>query len=78
MSQTNVYRVTVMRFAPKKGMAFALSRTADVAAMNAQQAIRKLRYKYTREKAPLQPGEFVDEVTRVATLADVGRVRRKR
>lgn len=68
MRKTNVYRVTVMRYVAKKGVAFELSRTVDVAAMNAQHAIRKLRYNLTRKKDPLRPGEFVDEVTRVATI----------
>ncbi len=68
--RTNVYKVTIMRYAARKGLAFELSRTVDVAAMNAQQAIRKLRYRLTRAGTPMLPGEFVDEVVRVATLSE--------
>lgn len=66
-----LYKVTIMR--PRKpleniSVLFALSRTVEVAAIDAAQAIRKVKYNLTQTNKPLVLGEFIDEVTRLGII----------
>ena len=51
-----------------KTVLFALSRSVEVAALDASQAIRKVKYSLTQKGEPLRDDEFIDEVSRLGTI----------
>lgn len=47
---------------------FELSRSVEVAAEDASQAIRKVKYNLTKKGESLRDDEFIDEVARLGTI----------
>lgn len=66
-----LYKVNIMttRETPNSKEAyFELSRSVEVAALDASQAIRKVKYSLTKKGQALSPLEFIDEITRLGII----------
>lgn len=77
-----LYKVTIMRYVllnqesidtVRSGgivqiPTFEISRSVEVAALDASQAIRKVKYSLTQKGQALTPFEFIDEITRLGII----------
>lgn len=69
MKIKKLYKITIMKYLDTKpDRSFDLSRSIEVAAYDASQAIRKVKYNLTQKMEKLMPYEFIDEVTRLGTI----------
>lgn len=71
MKNKKLYKVNIMTYdvGPEEvGVYFKLSRSVEVAAADASQAIRKVKYNLTKRGEPLKEDEFIDEVARLGVI----------